>query len=111
MCKDAFCVPVAGNSAQWMRLDMGSDAALEWVVGATEKRRTGLSSIGLSGVSAHYISTSVQLGKKCFNAVTTGVREAQIFPGEDGLLGNALLLKFRLTIDQPENRVILENPI
>jgi hypothetical protein len=94
-----------------MRLDMGSDAALEWVVGATEKRRTGLSSIGLSGVSAHYISTSVQLGKKCFNAVTTGVREAQIFPGEDGLLGNALLLKFRLTIDQPENRVILENPI
>jgi hypothetical protein len=113
MCNDAFCVPVrvAGNSAQWMRLDTGSDAALEWVVGATEKRRTGLSSIGLSGVSAHYISTSVQLGKKCFNAVTTGVREAQIFPGEDGLLGNALLSKFRLTIDQPENRVILENPI
>ena len=53
---------------------------------------------------------SVQLGKRCFNAVTTGVHKAQIFPGEDGLLGNALLSKFRLTIDQPGNRVILENP-
>jgi len=113
MCNDAFCVPVrvAGNSAQWMRLDTGSDAALEWVVGGTEKRRTGQSSIGLSGVSVRHINTSVQLGKKCFNAVTTGVHREQIFPGEDGLLGNALLSKFRLTIDQPGNRVILENPI
>jgi hypothetical protein len=111
MCNDAFCVPVrvAGNSAQWMRLDTGSDAALEWVVGETEKRQTGQSSIGLSGKSVH-INTSVQLGKKCFNAVTTGVHRTQIFPGEDGLLGNALLSKFRLTIDQPGNRVILENP-
>jgi hypothetical protein len=113
MCNDAFCVPVrvAGNSAQWMRLDTGSDAALEWVVGGTEKPRTGQSSIGLSGVSVRHINTFVQLGKKCFNAVTTGVHREQIFPGEDGLLGNALLSKFRLTIDQPGNRVILENPI
>jgi hypothetical protein len=112
MCNDAFCVPmrVAGNSAQWMRLDTGSDTALEWVAGGTEKRRTGQSSIGLSGVSVHHINTSVQLGKKCFNAVTTGVHREQIFPGEDGLLGNALLSKFRLTIDQPGNRVIFENP-
>jgi hypothetical protein len=113
MCNDAFCVPVrvAGNSAQWMRLDTGSDAALEWVVGATEKRRTGLSSIGLSGVSGRHIHTSVQLGKQRFNAVTAGVHTEQIFPGEDGLLGNALLSKFRLTIDQPENRVIFESPM
>ena len=113
MCNDAFCVPVrvAGNSAQWMRLDTGSDGALEWVVGGTEKRQTGQGSIGLSGVSVRHINTFVQLGKKCFNAVTTGVHREQIFPGEDGLLGNALLSKFRLTIDQPGNRVILENPI
>ena len=34
ICNDAFCVPVrvAGNPAQWMRLDTGCDAALEWVV-------------------------------------------------------------------------------
>ena len=113
MCNDAFCVPVrvAGNPAQWMRLDTGCDAALEWVVNGTEKRRTGRSSIGLAGVSARHINTSVQLGKQCFNAVTTDVHREQIFPGENGLLGNALLSKFRLTIDQPGNRVIFENPI
>ena len=113
MCNDAFCVPVrvAGNPAQWMRLDTGCDAALEWVVGETEKRRTDRSSIGLSGVSVRHIATSVQLGKQCFNAVNTGVHREQIFPGEAGLLGNGLLSKFRLTIDQPGNRVIFENPI
>ena len=113
MCNDAFCVPVrvAGNPAQWMRLDTGCDAALEWVFSGTEKRRTDRSSIGLSGVSVRHINTSVQLGKQCFNAVTTGVHREQIFPGEAGLLGNGLLSKFRLTIDQPGNRVIFENPI
>jgi hypothetical protein len=113
MCKDALCVPVrvAGNPAQWMRLDTGCDAALEWVVSGTEKQQTGRSSIGLSGVSVRHIDTSVQLGKQFFNAVTTGVHREQIFPGEDGLLGNALLSKFRLTIDQPGKRVIFENPI
>ena len=113
MCNDAFCVPVrvAGNPAQWMRLDTGCDAALEWVFSGTGKPRTGRSSIGLSGVSVRHINTSVQLGKQCFNAVTTVVHREQIFPGEGGLLGNALLSKFRLTIDQPANRVILENPI
>jgi hypothetical protein len=113
MCNDAFCVPVrvAGNSAQWMRLDTGCDAALEWVVSGTEKRRLGRSSIGLSGTSVRHIKNSVQLGKQCFNAVTMGVHREQIFPGEAGLLGNGLLSKFRLTIDQPGNRVIFENPI
>jgi hypothetical protein len=113
MGNDAFCVPVrvAGNPAQWMRLDTGCDAALEWVVSETEKRRTDRSSIGLSGVSVRHINTSVQLGKQCFNAITTGVHREQIFPGEAGLLGNGLLSKFRLTIDQPGNRVIFENPI
>jgi hypothetical protein len=113
MCNDAFCVPVrvAGNPAQWMRLDTGCDVALEWVFSGKEKRRTGRTSIGLSGVSVRHIHTSVQLGKQCFNAIATGVHREQIFPGEDGLVGNALLSKFRLTIDQPGNRVIFENPI
>jgi hypothetical protein len=112
MCNDAFCVParVSGNPAQWMRLDTGCDAALEWVFSGTERRRTVRSSIGLSGVSVRHINTSVQLGKQCFNAVTVGVHMEPSFPGEAGLLGNGLLSKFRLTIDQPGNRVIFENP-
>jgi hypothetical protein len=54
------------------------------------------------------MNTSLQLGKQYFSAVTTGVHEEQIFPGEAGLLGNALLSKFRLTIDEPRSRVIFE---
>jgi len=113
MCNDAFCVPVrvAGNPAQWMRLDTGCDAALEWVFSGTERRRTVRNSIGLSGVSVRHINTSVQLGKQCFNAITVGVHMEPTFPGEAGLLGNGLLSKFRLTIDQPGNRVIFENPL
>ena len=112
MCNDAFCVPVrvAGNPAQWMRLDTGCDAALEWVVSGTERARTGQTSIAFSGASVRYVSTSVQLGKQYFSAVTTGVHREQIFPGEAGLLGNGLLSKFRLTIDKPRDRVIFENP-
>jgi hypothetical protein len=111
MCNDAFCVPVrvAGNPAQWMRLDTGCDAALEWVVGKTEKTRTSESSIGLSGISVPHVNTSVQLGRRCFKAVRACVHREPIFPGESGLLGNGLLSKFRLTIDQPGNRVIFEN--
>jgi hypothetical protein len=113
MCNDAFCVPVrvAGNPAQWMRLDTGCDAALEWVVGKTEKPGMGGRSIGLSGISVRHMNTSVQLGKQCFKAVTAGVHTEPIFPGEAGLLGNGLLSKFCLTIDQPGKRVIFENPI
>jgi hypothetical protein len=113
MCNDAFCVPVrvAGNPAQWMRLDTGCDAALEWVDSKTEERRTGGNTIGLSGVSFRHINTSVLLGKLCFKAVTTGVHPEPIFPGEAGLLGNGLLSKFRLTIDEPGNKVILENRV
>jgi len=110
ICNDAFCVPVrvGGNPAQWTRLDTGCDAALEWVVSGIERARTSQTSIALSGASVRYVSTSVQLGKQYFSAVTTGVHEEQIFPGEAGLLGNALLSKFSLTIDEPRSRVIFE---
>jgi len=113
MCNDAFCVPVrvAGNPAQWMRLDTGCDTALEWVDSKTEERRTGGNTIGLSGISFRHINTSVLLGKLCFNSVTTGVHREPIFPAEAGLLGNGLLSKFRLTIDEPGNKVILENRV
>ena len=113
MCNDAFCVPVrvAGNPAQWMRLDTGCDAALEWVVSKTKRRGAGGSSIGLSGISVGHMNTSVQLGRQCFKAVAAGVHTEPIFPGEAGLLGNGLLSKFCLTMDQPGKRVIFENPI
>ena len=110
ICNDAFCVPVriANNLARWTRLDTGCDAALEWVASAREKKQMDQISIGLSDGSVRYINTSVQIGKQRFSPVRAGVHKEQIFPGEAGLLGNALLSKFRVTIDEPRNRVILE---
>jgi hypothetical protein len=109
MCIDAFCVPVqvAGNPAQWMRLDTGCDECLDWVVSGSGKRLTEGTSFGLSASSRKYVETTVQVGKQRF-IVPAAVHEEPIFSGEGGLLGNGLLSKFRLTIDEPGDRVIFE---
>ena len=109
ICNDAFCVPVrvAENPAQWMRLDTGCDACLDWVVGDPGKRRTEGTSFGLSHLVGSYVKTSVQIGKQRFT-IPAVIHEEPIFSGEEGLLGNGLLSKFRLTIDEPGNRVIFE---
>jgi hypothetical protein len=111
MCNGAFCVPmrIAGNPVQWMRLDTGCDSALEWVVSGTEKRRMTGPSIGLSGAPGDHVNTSAQLGNHRFNDIRAGIHTKQIFPGEDGLLGNGLLSKFCLTIDERKSRVIFAN--
>jgi hypothetical protein len=109
MCNDAFCVPVrvAGNPAQWMRLDTGCDACLEWVVSDSVKRPLGQTSIGLSRSSRKYVETTVQIGNRRFT-IPAAVHGEPIFSGEGGLLGNGLLSRFRLTFDEPGNRVIFE---
>ena len=109
MCNDAFCVPVrvAGNPAQWMRLDTGCDASLEWVVSGPEKRLIEGTSIGLSHSSKKYVKTPVQIGKQHFT-IPAAIHAEPIFSGEGGLIGNGLLSKFRLTIDEPGDRVIFE---
>jgi len=109
ICNDAFCVPVrvAENPAQWIRLDTGCDACLVWVVSDPLKRLTEGTSVGLSHFSRNYVKTTVQIGKQRV-AVAAAVHEEPMFSGEAGLLGNGLLSKFRLTIDEPGNRIIFE---
>lgn len=111
MRNNAICVPVdvAGNSKQWMRLDTGCDSALEWTVGQAKARRSHDTSVGLTSAPVRTIYTDVQLGSRNLGGVKTGVHDQQIFPGEAGLLGNALLSEFRVTVDAPSRRVILEN--
>jgi Aspartyl protease len=113
-CNDAICVSVgvAGNSPQWMRLDTGCESALEWAPGKAMAYRdpgTRDVSIGLSSASIRYIHADVQLGSHKLNGVEIGVHPQQIFSGERGLLGNGVLSQFRVTIDTPGRRVILEN--
>jgi hypothetical protein len=111
MCNDAFCVPVrvAGNPPQWMRLDTGCDAALEWVVTGAERKRTPRPSIGVSRGATGSVRTDVQLGKNCIATVSARIHNTQLFPDEAGLLGNRLLSRFRLTIDQPRHQAIFES--
>ena len=48
------------------------------------------------------------IGGYAFEKVPTGLHETAIFPGEAGLLGNALLSRFStVTIDAKAGRVIL----
>jgi hypothetical protein len=110
MCNGAFCVPmrIADNPVQWMRLDTGCDSALEWVVRGVETSQMSGHSIALSAAAAHHIKTSGQIGKHSFNDITAGVHTKQIFSGEDGLLGNGLLSKFCLTIDERRRRAVFE---
>jgi Aspartyl protease len=109
ICNDAFCVPVriAENPAQWIRLDTGCDACLVWVISDPGKRLTQGTSVGLSPASRNCVKTTVEIGKQRF-AIAAAVHEESMFSGEAGLLGNGLLSKFRLTIDEPGNRVIFE---
>ena len=109
ICNGVCCVPirVAENPAQWIRIDTGCDACLEWVVGHPRKRQTEGISVGLSHFSRNYVETTVEIGKQRF-VVAAAVHEEPIFSGEAGLLGNGLLSKFRLTIDEPGDRVIFE---
>jgi hypothetical protein len=109
ICNDAFCVPVrvAENRPQWMRLDTGCDSCLDWVVSDAGKRLTERTSFGLSHFSGKRVNATVQIGKQRF-IIPAAVHEEPIFSGEGGLLGNGLLSKFRLTIDEPGSRVIFE---
>lgn len=104
-----FCVPVGVNEnpLRWMRVDTGCDSALEWVVrGAAEQRPAG-TSIGLTNGRSRSLVAEVQLGRRTLPGVKTGLHDQQMFPGEAGLLGNALLARFCVTFDAPGSRFLL----
>jgi hypothetical protein len=65
----------------------------------------------LTETSIPLTETVVQLGAETIPAVPTGLHEEEIFPGEAGLLGNALLSRFLVTVDAVKGRLILQkNP-
>jgi len=108
---NALCVPIRvnGNGPQWLRLDTGCAAALHWV--CADHPPTPLTcelSIGLTEVSAPVVQTTAELGTERCEDVPTRLHQREIFPGESGLLGNGLLSRYRVTIDAPRGRVVLE---
>ncbi len=104
-------VPIRVNDhdRQWVRLDTGCATALQWVTsGVRPEQCERKMAIGLAEISIPQTVATVGIGEHEFDKVPTGLHETAIFPGEAGLLGNALLSRFStVTIDAKAGRVIL----
>lgn len=103
---------VNGHERQWMRLDTGCASALQWVTTTVRAEQCSRRmAIGLAEISIPQMETTVGIGKLEFQRVPTGLHRQAIFPGEAGLLGNALLARFpTITIDARAGRLVLQQP-
>jgi len=99
-------VSIAGKSGQWLRLDTGCDDTIHWVAGRPE-RLSGLH-LGAPEGAGRRVKTDVQFGGRFFGDVDIAVQEKAIFPDEDGLLGNGILSKFTVTIDNVKHVLLLK---
>lgn len=108
VCNGAFCVPVrvGRGPTQWVRLDTGCDSALEWVRKKEPRSLSKQEPTEPSLLSQQFDTSDLQIGKQHYS-VRTVLHAKPIFAGEAGLLGNGLLEKFCLTIDEPRGQVIL----
>ena len=90
----ALCVPVSLNGARpkWIRLDTGCDGALHWVDGA----------------GGNDLRATVVLGDEEIDRVPTEFHRSAIFPSEAGLLGNAILSNYRITMDAVNGRFLMQ---
>ena len=103
-------VVVNGSEPRWARLDTGCTDALHWTF-AGEKSAvvSRTTSIALTSANASGSDgATVQLGDKTLHNIGVVMHAQPIFSGEAGLLGNKLLSQFRVTIDVPHHRVILD---
>jgi hypothetical protein len=106
-----MCVPVSvnGSSARWTRLDTGCNDGLHWVVPRrSEKPGSRDVSIGFITDERSKSLTSVQLGNRTLDSVTTALHGEPLFPGEAGLLGNGILSRHIVTIDSVRNQLRLQ---
>jgi hypothetical protein len=105
-----LCVPVGVNDSQprWTRFDTGCNDALHWVVPRPQERgrRSGVS-IGFVTNPNDTTLMTVSLGAQSVEKVKTSLHARPLFEGEAGLLGNGLLSHFLVTVDWPNQQVIL----
>lgn len=90
------------------RLDMGCTSALEWVTnrGVHAKSMEKIS-IGLAEIPSQTALVTITLGDENFPHVEAGIHPQALFPGEAGLLGNAFLSRYCLTVDSPRGVLYL----
>ncbi|MGB8353735.1 MAG: retropepsin-like aspartic protease [Chthoniobacteraceae bacterium] len=105
---DGWCVAVsiAGKSRQWLRVDTGCDDTVRWV--ARRPERLGGLHLERRTTVGWRAKTDVQFGGRFFGDVDIAVQEKGMFPDEDGLLGNGLLSKFTVTVDNEKHVLLLK---
>jgi len=107
----SICVSIGinGHEGQRIRLDTGCATALQWVTADTKTlRQTDKPAVGLAKLAIPQADTTVTLGATRFEQVPTGIHHTAIFPDEAGLIGNALLSRFKtVTIDTKSARLVL----
>ncbi len=107
----AMCVPVQVGATMLarVRIDTGSTGGLSYSTSkASRSGNSRQSSIGFTGNLGSSGNNEIRLGGRVIQNAPTTQHGGRLFPGEDGLLGNALLRKFRVTIDMRRSRLILE---
>lgn len=106
------CIPVSvnGGEPEWVRLDTGSNGALEAVENGSRSGGSLRTTIGLAASSADSSQgrTRIRIGPLELVGVHIAWHHAAIFPGEDGLLGTQVLSRFKVTLDGVHHRAVLE---
>ncbi len=95
--------------SQWLRIDTGCSAALHWAGKSAQRARASRNTtVALKPGRVSFRDVSVQWAGKELGVVRAGLHRNELFRGEDGLLGNGFLSRFRVTVDARERRLVLE---
>lgn len=102
-------VRINGSKPQWLRLDTGCASSVQWVTGNIRPEQcTWRVAVALTRISVPVTRTIITLGAEKFENVPTDVHADEIFPGENGILGNGLLSRFStVTVDSKGGRLFL----
>ena len=105
-----MCVRVAvnGGDPRWTRLDTGCTDALDWCDAPCCRAKGAGKSVALASGTGSPQPAEAAVGNTRLQAVPVRMHSREIFSGEAGLLGNAVLSRYRVTIDGIGRRLLLE---
>jgi hypothetical protein len=105
----ALCVRAMVNSTpRLLRLDTGCNSAIECVELNSKRQERGTPSVAVqSGTGLQVTRAQLALGSLHLADIESGWHSTRFFPGEDGLLGNGILSRFRITVDAVGRRLYL----
>jgi hypothetical protein len=106
---DALClqVAIAGQPADWMRLDTGCTSALEWVETRRSARGSRVATVAFESQRGAAIRADAALGARLISGVEVSLLSHPLFAGEAGLVGNGLLSRFVVTLDVDRRRCLI----